>query len=121
MFDNIDDNYYRSILVKSSFNESYKYYESRRYKDKKISIEQYLKMIKPYLIDLTNGNNAIETSSNEWKIVSSNDTGEVRTVFVWSDNEKIRLGHETDDIIKRLINFFLNNYQKEELIIEKWK
>ena len=125
MFDNIDDNYYRPILVKSSFNESYKYYESRGYKDKKISIEQYLKMIKPYLIDLINENKAIETSSNEWKIqinmhvnfVSSNDTGEVRTVFVWSDNEKIRLGNETDDIIKRLINSFLNNYQKEELIL----
>ena len=125
VFDNIDDNYYRPILVKSSFNESYKYYESRGYKDKKISIEQYLKMIKPYLIDLINENKALETSSNEWKIqinmhvnsVSSNDTGEVRTVFVWSDNEKIRLGNETDDIIKRLINSFLNNYQKEELIL----
>ena len=78
--DNNED-YYKPILVKSSFNESYKYYESRGYKDKKISIEQYLKMIKPYLIDLINENKAIETSSNEWKIqinihinfVSSND------------------------------------------------
>ena len=47
-------------------------------------------MIKPYLSDLTNENKAVETSSNEWKIhinthinfVSSNDTGEIRTVFV---------------------------------------
>ena len=49
--------------------------------------------------------------------VSSNDTGEIRTIFVWSDNEEIRLGNETDDIVKRLINSFLNNYQKEELIL----
>ena len=49
--------------------------------------------------------------------VSSNDTGEVRNIFVWSDNEEIRLGNETDDIIKRLINSFLNNYQKEEIIL----
>ena len=49
--------------------------------------------------------------------VSSNDTGEIRTIFVWSDNEEIRLGNETDDIIKRLINSFLNNSQKEELIL----
>ena len=48
--------------------------------------------------------------------VSSNDTGEIRTAFVWSDNEEIRLGNETDDIVKRLINSFLNNYQKEKLI-----
>ena len=36
---------------------------------------------------------------------------------MWSDNEEIRLGNETDDIVKRLINSFLNNYQKEELIL----
>ena len=36
---------------------------------------------------------------------------------MWSDNEEIRLGDVTDDIVKRFINFFLNNYQKEELIL----
>ena len=39
------------------------------------------------------------------------------TIFVWSDNEEIRLGNQTDDIIKELINSFLNNYQKEEIIL----
>ena len=38
--------------------------------------------------------------------VNSNDTGETRSIFVWSDNEEIRLGNETNDIVKRLINFF---------------
>ena len=82
-------------------------------------------MIKPYLSDLINENKAIENNFNEWKIqinmhvnfVSSNDTREIRTIFVCSDNEEIRLGNETDDIIKRLINSFLNNYQKEEIIL----
>ena len=41
----------------------------------------------------------------------------IRTVFVWSDNEEIRLGNEADGIVKRLIDFSLNNYQKEELIL----
>ena len=36
---------------------------------------------------------------------------------MWSDNEEMRLGNEIDDIVKRLINSFLNNYQKEELIL----
>ena len=49
--------------------------------------------------------------------VSSKDTGETRTIFVWSDNEEIRSGNETDDIIKGLLNSFLNNYQKEEIIL----
>ena len=96
--DNNED-YYKPILVKSSFKENYKYYESRGDKDKKLSIEQYLAMIKPYLSDLINENKAIETSSNEWKIqinmyisfVSSNDTGEIRTIYLWSDNDEIRL------------------------------
>ena len=131
MCDNIDDdddhNYYKPILVKSSFDENYKYYESRGDKDKKLSIEQYLGMIKPYLSDLINENKAIENNFNEWKIqinmrvnfVSSNDTGEIRTIFVLSDNGEIRLGNEMDDIVKRLINSFLNNYQKKRNNIEK--
>ena len=127
VFDNIDDDddYYKPILVKSSFDENYKYYESRGDKDKKLSIEQYLDMVKPYLSVLINENKAIENNFNEWKIqinmhvdfVSSNDTGEIRTILVLSDNEEIRLGNETDDIVKRLINSFLNNYQKEEITL----
>ena len=118
VFDNIDDDdYYKPILVKSSFDENYKCYESRGDKDKKLSIEQYLDMIKPYLSDLINENKAIENNFNEWKIqinmlvnfVSSNDTGEIRTIFVLSDNEEIMLGNETDDIVKGLISSFLNN------------
>ena len=126
MVDNIDDHdYYKPILVESSFKKNNKYYESRGDKDKKLSVEQYLDMIKPYLSDLINENKTIKTGSNEWKIqinmyvnfVSSNDTGETRIIFVWSDNEEIKLGNETDDIIKRLINSFLNKYQNEGIIL----
>ena len=120
-----DDNYYKPVLVKTSFKDGYKYYESRGDKDKKLSVKQYLYKIMPYLSDLINDHKTIRNNSNEWKIqinmhvnfVSSNDNGENRTIFVWSDNEEIRLGNETDDIIKRLINSFLNNYQKEEIIL----
>ena len=77
------------------------------------------------LSDLINENKAFENNFNEWKIqinmrvnfVSSNDTEEIRTIFVLSDNEEIRLGNEMDDIVKRLINSFLNNYQREEIIL----
>ena len=65
VFDNIDDDYYKPILIKSYFNENYKYYESRGDNDKKLSKEQYLGMTKPYLSDLINENKAIRTSSNE--------------------------------------------------------
>ena len=79
----------------------------------------------PYLNGLINDHKTIRNNSNEWKIqinmhvnfVSSNDTGETRTIFVWSDNEEIRSGNETDDIVKGLLNSFLNNYQKEEMVL----
>ena len=49
--------------------------------------------------------------------ICSNDTGEIRTFFVRSDNEEIRLGNETNEIINRLIESFLSNYQNEEKIL----
>ena len=49
--------------------------------------------------------------------ISSNDTGQTRTIFVWNKNKEIRLSNETDGIIKELINSFSSNYQKEEIIL----
>ena len=63
-----NEDYCKPILVKCSFNESYKYYKSRGDKDRKLSIEQYLDVIKPNLSDLINYHKVIKTSSNEWKI-----------------------------------------------------
>ena len=68
-------------------------------------------MIKHYLSDLINENKAIENNFNEWKIqinmrvnfVSSNDTGEIRTIFVLSDNEEIKLGNERMILLKDLL------------------
>ena len=55
LLDNVNDNnYYKPILVKSSFKDNYKYYESWGDKDKKISLTRYLHMIKLYLSDLIN-------------------------------------------------------------------
>ena len=88
---------------------------------------QYLYEIIPYLSDIINDHKSIRNESNEWKIqinmhvnfISYKDTGEIRSIYVWSDNEEIRSSNETDDIIKELFKFFLNNYQKEEIILRK--
>ena len=125
--DDDDDDDYKPILIKSSFNDNYKYYESRGDKDKKLSVKQYLYKIMPYLSDLINDHKAIRNESNEWKIqinmhvnfISSKNTGEIRTIYVRSDNEEIRSGNETDDIIKGLLNSFLNNYQKENEVLRE--
>ena len=75
-------------------------------------------MIMSYLSDLMNDHKRIRNESNEWKIqlnmgvnfVSSNDTGEIRTFCVHSDNE---------EIINELFKSFLSNYQEEENILRQ--
>ena len=82
-------------------------------------------MIIPYLSDLINEQKNNRDRSNKWKIqlnmgvnfVSTNDTGEIRTFYVRSDNEEIRSGNETPEIITKLIKSFLSNYQEEEKIL----
>ena len=50
LFDKVnEEDYYKPILVKSSFNGNYKYYESRGDTEKELSVKQYLSMIMPYL------------------------------------------------------------------------
>ena len=71
---------------------------------------------------MINNHKAIENGSREWKIklnakiknVSLDDAVDIRTFYVWSKNEEIRLGNETDDIVESRINSFLNKYQKEQ-------
>ena len=89
-----EEDHYKPILVKRSFKGNYKYYESRGYKEKILLVKQYLNKIIPHLYDLIN-NQRIDR--RVWKIqismrvnfISSKDTGETRTIYVWSDNLKI--------------------------------
>ena len=91
------DDYYKPILGKNSLKKNYKSYESRGDKDKKLSVKQYFYMIILYLRDLIIDHRTTENNSNEWKIqinmsvncISSNDTGEICTISMWSDNEEI--------------------------------
>ena len=60
-----------------------------------------------------------------WKIqismlanfISSKDTGETRTIYVWNDNVKIMWGSGRDDIVKNFLSLLLHNYQEELKII----
>ena len=95
-----EEDYYKSIIVKSSFNGNYKYYESRGDKEKRLSVRQYLNKITPHLYDLINDH---RIARRVWKIqismhvnfISSKDTGETRIIYVWSDNVSIMQGTDT--------------------------
>ena len=87
LFDEVsEEDYYKPILVKSSFKGNYKYYESRGDKEKRLSVRQYLNKITPHLYDLINDH---RIARRVWKIqismrvnfISSKDTGE--TIYVW--------------------------------------
>ena len=61
-----------------------------------------------------------------WKIqismsvsfISSKDTGETCTIFVWSDNVTFMRGSDPNDIIREIFMSFLRNYQEELKIIK---
>ena len=49
--------------------------------------------------------------------ISSKDTGEIRTYYMWSDNVSIMEGKNTNDIIREIFDSFLYYYQKESINI----
>ena len=75
-------------------------------------------MIMPYLYDLINDH---RIARRVWKIqinmhvnfISSRDTGEIRTIYTWSNKVSIMQGIDTNDIIKELFESFLHDYQEK--------
>ena len=71
-------------------------------------------MIMPYLRDMINDNKATKNQSKVWKIqifmhvnfISSKDTGENRTTYVWSDNKKLCGVMEHLILLKKFLNPF---------------
>ena len=74
-------------------------------------------MIRPYLSDMINDHK----TRREWKIQltmqinfnSSKDSEETRTTYTNSHNEEIMIGNKTDEIIEKLFESLLQNYQKD--------
>ena len=50
--------------------------------------------------------------------ISSKDTGETCTIFVWSDNVTFMRGSDPNDITREIFMSFLRNYQEELKIIK---
>ena len=113
-----EEDYYKPILIKSSFKGNYNYYKSRGDKEIRLSVRQYLNKITSHLYDLINNRRIVR---RVWKIqismhvnfISSKDTGETPTIYVLSDNVSIMRGSDTDNIIREIFRSFLRNYQKE--------
>ena len=105
---------YKPIKTKSTLYGNYIKYESKRDKDKNLSPKEYFDMIKPYLSDIINNH---KTQFGECKIqltmpINFISPGETSTMHTRSDNIKIMMGSETNDIIEKLRESHLQRYQE---------
>ena len=111
-----DEDYYKPIKTNSAFNGNYIEYESKGDKDKNLLPKEYFDIIRPYLRDMINDHK----TRREWKIqltmqinfISSKDSEETCTMHTKSHNIEIMMGNETDEIIEKLFESLLQNYQK---------
>ena len=119
-----EEDYYKPILVKSYFKGIYKYYENRGDKEKRLTVKQYPNKITSHLYDLINHH---RIPKGVWKVqismhvnfISSKDTGETSTIYIWSDNVGIMRGSDADGIIRDIFRSLLHNYQKQLKIIKR--
>ena len=123
------------MRTKSTFNGNYIEYESKGDKDKNLLHKEYFYMIIPYLRDMINDHKTpknlkvhssnevfdFKTQFGEWEIqlimsinfISSKDSDETRNIDTQSNNIKITMGSETDDILKNFLNLFCKNIKKD--------
>ena len=114
-----EEDYYEPIKINSAFNDNYIEYQNRD-KDKTLSIEEYLDVIKQYLSNIIHDHK----TQDEWKIqltleinfISYNDSKETRTMYTTSNNIEIMISYETDEIIEEL---FKSLFQKSQAGLKK--
>ena len=109
----IDEDYYKPTFFKSGYNNNYTQYESKG--DKMLTVKEYLGLIEPYLTDMIND----YKSKGEWKIQLTAEinftslkpySDEKRIMLTKSDNTEIRIGDDTNDVIKELFKSLLQRY-----------
>ena len=110
----IDEDYYKPT-VKSGYNNNYIQYESKG--DKILTVKEYLGLIESYLADMINN----YKSKGKWIIQLTAeinftslkpDSDETRIMHTKSDNKKIMIGSDTNEVTKELFKSFLQRYQE---------
>ena len=96
------------------FDDKYIQYKSEG--DEKLTMEQYLQKIRPYLHDVignlkTSGKWKIDPSMNI-TVMSSKDSGEKLLMHSKSGKRQVMFGFDTEEIFVDFLNFFLHRYQE---------
>ena len=120
----IDAEFYKPKLFKSGYNNNYIQYGSKG--DKILTVKEYFTLIEQYLRELIN----YYKNKGEWKLQLTAEinfislkpgSDETRIMHTRRDNEEIMTGSDTNEIIKRLFESFLQEYEEnlQEKIFSK--
>ena len=123
LFNETIDNYYKPILVRFAFDNNFEEYEIRGDKHKNLTLKEYLVTISPQLVNLIKEKKY--STQHEQKvqltiaIIFKHITNPTKkyTIYVKSKNIEMRTKDDTDDIITKLLESFLENYEREENIL----
>ena len=111
----ISEDYYKPTIVKTGYSGNYTKYENKG--DKILTVKEYLSLIEPYLAGMIND----YKSKGEWKVQLTAEinfislkpgSDETRVMHTKSDNAEIRIGDDTNDVVKELFKSLLQRYQE---------
>ena len=114
----IDKDYSKPVILNTALNNNYMEYESKGDKDKILTINEYLDMIRLYLVDMINDHK----TKSEWKIQLTmainvisfkSDFVESRIMYTKSNRIEIMIGSDTNEVIEELFKSLLQRYKKE--------
>ena len=89
-----EEDYYELQKTKGGFNDDYIEYGSNGDRDKRLSIQEYLNMVRPYLSNIID------------------DHKDTSTMHIENQNIITLTGYEADDIIEKLFESLLEKYQQ---------
>ena len=115
LFEHEKEDYYKSIRVGKFWSNNYIKYESKSDRNKRLSIEEHLSKIRPYLKNIINN----LKKSDTWKIqltiaisfIFSKDNDEDRAMQLKSDNIEIMINDKADEVTEERFEPLLNRYQ----------
>ena len=115
--------YYKPTLARSSFEHNYGEYEIRGDKNKNLTLKPYLYINTTQLAELINEKKNSTQSEQKVQLIISvifkhvMDPTKKCNFYDKSKTIEMRSGDNTDDIIIKLLESFLENYEREENIL----
>ena len=111
--------YYKPILSEQCFDSNYQRYTCRGDKDKELQINEYLSIVKPYIIELfKETNNSSRKLQLDIKVNTENvlNPNEKRTFVAKSRNFQTTVTDDLDETATRLIDSLKTDYDKQILL-----